>query len=244
MVPLEAVLALALVGVYLLDSCHLLSIGDAVLVTRCERLRQVTFGWSFELAGRRPFLPNPLTPFWPELRIQWTSGSLSNTKPDVATSEMLAFLRSTKLINRLAALAGVFIVLIAPVVLTLGSEVLFLASAGVSFILAVAACSMLSVRRKAVGLDWPQVISMSLVALVCLPCVANLGRAISRRHCWTVAASDIPALGFDVSEEDRISQRVSAFLAQVRRLFPEDTSEYGALTSQIKLLEGHDVEHD
>jgi hypothetical protein len=242
MPQLETVLAFALVGVYLFDSVHFLSIGDAVLVTRRERLRQVTFGWSFELGGRRPYLPNPLTPFWPELRFQWTSGSLSNTKPDVATSEMLAFVTATKPISRLAALAGLFIVLVAPVVLTLGSEVLFLASAGVSFLLALAACCMLSVRRKAVGLNWSQVISMSLVALLCLPCAANLGRAVSKHHSWTLAASDIPALGFNVSEGDQIKCQVSAFLSRVRRLFPEDTLEYCALTSQINLLEGHGVE--
>jgi hypothetical protein len=243
MTDLQALLTLALVGVYILDSAHFLSIGDALLITRGERLEQVSFGWSFELAGRRPFLPNPLTPFWPELRIQWTSGSLSNTKPDVATYEMLAFVRRTKPISQLAALAGAFIVIVAPVALVAGSEVLFLASAGVSFLLALAACCMLCVRRKAVGLNWSQVISMSLVALLCLPCAANLGRAVSKHHCWTLAASDIPALGFDVSEGDQIKYQVSAFLSRVRCLFPEDTSEYCALTNQIKLLEGQGVQH-
>jgi hypothetical protein len=237
MPPLEAVLALALVGVYLLDSVHFLSIGDAVLVTRFERLLQVTFGWPFELAGRRPYLANPFSPFWPELRIQWTSNSLVSTKPDVATPQMLALLGAARPISWLAALAGVFIVLIAPVVLAVGREDLFLASAGLSFVVAVAACCMLAARRKAVGLSWSQVISLSLVALLCLPCAANLGRAVARRHSWTLAASDIPALGFNVTESRQIQCRVSAFLSQVRRLFPEDTAEYGALTSQINMLE-------
>ena len=234
---LEVLLALALVGVYLLDSAQFLAIGDAVLVTRRECLRQVSFGSSFELGGRRPYLPNPVTPFWPELRIQWTSGSLRSTKPHVATSEMQALLTATKPISRLAALAGLFIVLVAPVALVVGSQALFVTSAGISFILALAACCLLSVRREAVKLSWLQVVTMSLVALVCLPCAANLGRAASRHHCWTLAASDIPALGFNVSEGEQIKHRVSAFLSQVRRLFPEDTSEYGALTRQINLLE-------
>ena len=234
---MEVLLAFGLVGVYLLDSAQFLAIGDGVLITRGERLRQVSFGWSFELAGRRPYLPNPLTPFWPELRIQWTSRFPSNTNPDVATSEMQALVTVTRPISRLAALAGSFIVLVAPVALAVGSEGLFVTSAGISFVLALAACCMLSVRREAVGLSWLQVITMSLVALVCLPCAANLGRAASRHHCWTLAASDIPALGFNVSESDQIKHRVSAFLSQVRRLFPEDTSEYGALTKQINLLE-------
>jgi hypothetical protein len=237
MTDLQALLTLALVGVYLLDSAHFLSIGDALLITRGERLRQVSFGWSFELGGRRPFLPNPLTPFWPALCIQWTSGLCRNTVPEVATSEMLAFVKVTRPISRLAALAGLFIVLIAPVVLAAGSETLFVASAAIAFLFAVAACCVLSARRKSLGLNWSQVISMSLVALLCLPCAANLGRAVSKQHCWTLAASDIPALGFSVNAREQIRYRVSAFLSQVRRLFPEETREHCALTSQMRLLE-------
>ena len=234
---LEALLALALIGVYVLDSAHFLSIGDAVLSSRRARLRQVSFGWPFELAGRRPYLPNPLTPFWPELRIQWTSRLLSSTKPEVATAEMQSLLTVTKPISWLAAVAGFFSVLLAPLALAFGNETLFVASAGVSFALALTACCMLGIRRKALGLRWPQVITMSLVALLCLPCATNLGRAVSRHHCWTLAASDIPALGFNVGQGGLIKYRVSAFLSEVRRLFPEDTAEYGALTSQMQLLE-------
>jgi hypothetical protein len=234
---LEALLALALVGVYVVDSAHFLSIGDAVLITRRECLRQVSFGWSFELAGRRPYLPNPLIPFWPELRIQWTSRLLSNTKPDVATAEMQRLVTVTKPISRLAALAGFSIVLVAPLALAIGSEALFVASAGVAFTVTLTACCVLGVRRKALELSWSQVITISLVALLCLPCAANLGRAVSRHRCWTLAASDIPELGFNVSQGDLIKYRVSSFLSQVRRLFPEDTAEYGALTTQMQLLE-------
>src|SRR5215469_12421702 len=153
---LEALLALALIGVYVLDSAHFLSIGDAVLSSRRARLRQVSFGWPFELAGRRPYLPNPLTPFWPELRIHWTSRLLGGAKPDVASAEMQRFATVTKPISRLAALAGLFIVLVAPLALALGSEALFVTAAGVSFALALAACCLLGVRRTAVGLSWSQ----------------------------------------------------------------------------------------
>jgi len=235
---LEMLLAFAIVGVYLVDSARFLSIGDAVVITRRERIRQVSFGWSFELAGRRPYLPNPLTPFWPELRIQWTSSSPADMiKPDVAKSEMFDLLKGTRPICWLATLAGFFIVLVAPVVLTVGSEVLFITAAATAFLLALAACCMLGARRESLRLSWLQVISLTLVALLCLPCAANLGRAVLMHRCWTLVASDVPALAFNTNEGDKISQRVSAFLAAVRRLFPEDTTEYSALTSQIGLLE-------
>lgn len=238
MVNSELLLAFAIVGVYLFDSARFLSIGDVVVSTRRERARHVSFGLSFELGGRRPYLPNPLTPFWPELCIQWTSGSPADmVKADVATSEMVDLLKRTRPISRLATLAGLFIVMVAPVVLTVGNPMLFIVAVGISYLFAVAACCTLGARRKSLQLSWSQTISMIVTALLCLPCATNLGRAVLRHRCWTLAASEVPALGFDPSEDDEIRYRVSAFLSQVRRLFPEDTAEYSALTSQIGLLE-------
>jgi hypothetical protein len=237
MLRLEAVLGIALVAVYLLDSAHLLSIGDALLLTRRGHLRQVTFGWAFELAGRRPYLPNPLTPFWPELRIQWTSALRGYVEPDAAASQMLAFITVIRPLSQLAALTGLFIVVVAPLALAAGSEAVFLAAAAIAFVLAAAACCLMIARRKAIGLERSQVISVSLVALLCLPCAANLARAVAKQRCWLLAASDIPALGFSATDAEHIKHGVTAFLHDVRRLFPEDTAQYGALTSQIELLE-------
>jgi hypothetical protein len=239
----QVLLALALIGIYVLDSAHFLSIGDAVLVTGRGRLRQVSFGWSFELAGRRPYVPNPLTPFWPDLRIQWSASALGTSEPGVATSEMLEFVAATRLISRMAGLAGLFIVFCAPVVLVVGSEPLFLVCVIVSFALTLSACCTLALRRKEMALGWSSVISLSFVALLCLPCAANLGRALSRHRCWTLAAANIPALGFSSAKRGEIERRVAAFLSEIRRLFPEDASEYRALTNQIAQLEGHVLEN-
>lgn len=239
MPDLRVLLALALVGIYLVDSLHLLSIGDAVLVTRQGRLKYVSFGWPFELAGRRPYLPNPFTPFRPPLRIQWTSTADEGRKtaPGAATIEMRSLLELTRPISALGSLAGFSIVLVAPALLAAGEELLFVAAAGVALLFALAACGILIARRKSLALGGFQVLSMSLVAVLCLPCAANLGRAIARHRSWTLTVSDIPALGFDTPNGEHNQRRVAGFLAQVRRLFPEDTSEYRALSDQLLRLE-------
>src|SRR2546430_10003384 len=68
----EWLLAAGLVAIYLFDSVQFLQIGEAVVSTRRASLRRLSFGSSFELGGRRPYLPNPLTPWWPELLVDWT----------------------------------------------------------------------------------------------------------------------------------------------------------------------------
>ena len=55
-VTAEALLALGLIAVYLLDSMHFLRIGEAVVVTGGARLSRLSFGSGFEFGGRRPFL--------------------------------------------------------------------------------------------------------------------------------------------------------------------------------------------
>ena len=48
------------------------------------------------------------------------------------------------------------------------------------------------------------------MALVCLPCAANLARAVSTHRRWTLAASDLPALGFDANG-DSLQQFVTFY---------------------------------
>lgn len=233
----QVLLALALVAIYLIDCVQLLSVGDAVVIARGTRLRQVSFGSSFELAGRRPYVPNPFTPFWPALTIQWTSAP-SGVVPATATAEMTAFLEATRPISRLAALVGLCMVLLGPALLAAGSEGLFLLTAALGLILAVSACALMLARRQALGLKVTQVASLAAVALLCLPCAANLGRAIAKHRGWTLTVSDIPALGFDAAQGERIRGTVATFLLQVRRLFPEGTAEFNALTNQMQLVQG------
>src|SRR5207248_4918101 len=93
----ETLLALALVAVYVADSAHFLAIGEALIRTRSGRIAGLSFGWPFELAGRRPFIPNPLTPFWPELRLVWTPSSAGGAGPAEAVSaEMRAHLAAVR----------------------------------------------------------------------------------------------------------------------------------------------------
>src|ERR1700678_3510798 len=96
LVTAEGALGITLMGIYVLDSAHFLYIGDGIIPTRGLSLESVSFGWPFELGGRRPYIPNVFTPFWPELRIEWVrSGSVAH-KPHEAAAEMIKHLRTVR----------------------------------------------------------------------------------------------------------------------------------------------------
>ncbi len=240
----EALLALALVAVYLADSAHFLSIGEALILTRSGRPAALSFGWPFELAGRRPFIPNPLTPFWPELRVQWTASSQGAAPAEAVSREMSAHLAAVRPIAWLASSCWVLIVLVAPLALTLGQEPLFVAAALLTLALSAAACSLLALRRRALGLAVLKLYTTILVALVCLPCAANLARSVAAQGRWSVAGADLPALGFDGTSVAALRAQVQEALVAARRLLGEDSAAYSALSEQLRRLEGEVREPD
>ena len=241
----EALLALALVAVYVIDSAHFLCIGEALIRTRAGRPRALSFGWPFELAGRRPFIPNPLTPFWPELRVQWTTASHGGTGAvEAVPLQMRAHLAAVRPIAWIASACAVLIVLVAPLALSLGQEQLFVAAALLTLALSAAACTLVAWRRRELGLAGLPLYSTILVALVCLPCAANLGRAVAAQRRWSVAAAELPALGFDGIHVAAMRARVREALAAARRLLADDSAAYSALSEQLRLLEGEVREPD
>ncbi len=232
----EILLAFALVAIYLLDSMHFLMIGEAVVGTHATTLARLSFGSSFELGGRRPFLPNPLTPFWPELRVEWGASGEATVRPEQAALEMTQHLRAARPIGWIATACGALIVLVAPVSLATGAERVFVASAVLCFALAGAAGVFVFIRRRELGLTMSETCAAVAVALVCLPCSANLARVVTTRRRWVLAAAELPKLGFDTAKAPVIQQNVRDALDRAQRFLGEDSAEYRALTEQLRVL--------
>jgi hypothetical protein len=241
----ETLLALALVVVYLADSAHFLSIGETLIRTRSGRTVALSFGWPFELAGRRPFIPNPLTPFWPELRLDWTPSSPGGPGAAGAVSaEMRAHLAAVRPIAWIASVCAALIVVVAPLALALGEEPLFVAAALLCLAFSAAACALIALRRKELRLTGLPLFSTILVALVCLPCAGNLARSVTAQRRWSVAAVELPALGFEGTAAATLRAQVREALGAARRMLPEESAAHSALGEQLRRLEGEAGEPD
>jgi len=238
----EWLLAAALVGIYMLDSVHFLAVGEAVVSTRNASLRQLSFGSSFELGGRRPYLPNPLTPWWPDLRVDWTASPRGPTA-EQATTEMKQHLRVVQPIARLASVCAALVAVAAPVALLAGYQGVFAASVLMCLLCALAGCGLVIRRREGLGLSLRQAVSLSVVALICLPCSGNLGRAAAIQRRWVVQASHLRDLGFAGTGRAVSAARLREMLTRARRLCAEDSGEYQSLTAQLRQLEATDERH-
>jgi hypothetical protein len=235
-VPPEWLLAAGLIAIYLFDSVQFLQIGEAVVATRRASLRSLSFGSSFELGGRRPYLPNPLTPWWPELRVDWATVS-RGPAPEQITTEMRQHLRMVQPIAWFATVCAGLVVVVAPVALVRGNEGVFVACILMALVCAVPGCVLVIRRRKYLGLSLWQAVSISAVALICLPCSGNLGRATAIKRHWTAQASDLPDLGFEVTEKAANEGKVREMLTRAQRLCAEGTTEYQLVTAQLRQLE-------
>jgi hypothetical protein len=239
----ETLLALALVAVYVADSAHFLAIGEALVRTRSGRTAGLSFGWPFELAGRRPFIPNPLTPFWPELRVGWTASSAGGAA-EAVSAEMRAHLAAVRPIGWIASVCAALIAVVAPLALAVGDEPLFVAAALLCLGLSAAGCAVTASRRKELRLTGLPLFSTILVALVCLPCAGNLARSVAAQRRWSVAAAELPALGFEGIPVATLHAKVQEALGAARRVVPEDSAAHSALGEQLRRLEGEAREPD
>jgi hypothetical protein len=236
--PTETLLALALVAVYLFDSAYFLRVGETLVLSHGGALSGLSFGGSFELGGRRPFLPNPLLPFRVDFRVSWGISGGPTADARGVGEQMRQHLMALRPVSCVATVCLIPIVLIAPIALAFHEEVIFLGAVAASVLSAACGCVVVVLRRKALGLTGWQVCSVVFVALICLPCSPNLARAVTLQRKWNLAARDLPQLGFDSSASEKIHRQIVTALSSAKRYVPEESAEFKAIDEQLRQLGG------
>jgi len=236
MLDTNTVLATAIVAIYLLDSMQFLCIGEAMVRIRGDAIRGVSFGSPFEMGGRRPYVPNPLTPFWPDVPVDWMGQADAAQSPANVTEDMRRRLGAIRPVSLVASASAALIVGVAPAALLSGQDRIFIASALATFVCSIAACFLVARRRHDLGLTAWQACSLCVVALVCLPCAGNFGRALAARRRWNVQAADLPSLAADAAAQARVRQALVPLLENARRRADEESTEYRLLGEQLQRL--------
>jgi hypothetical protein len=184
MLPSVEVLAMVLiVGLYLQDTLLLLYDNEGVLERRGADGYRLHFGvLSFHLAGRNPYVPNPLTPWRVLFRFAWHVDASPSQRPLAAnlTPESAETALQSLHWGMAPIAAGLFIGLPACLYLNLGWKP-FLCLVGVMYTGAVAMLVGLWRQRARLALRHSALIGLTFESLVCLPCALNLLRKVSSR---------------------------------------------------------------
>jgi hypothetical protein len=184
MLPSVEVLAMVLiVGLYLQDTLLLLYDNEGVLERRGAHGYRVHFGaLSFHLAGRNPFMPNPLTPWRVLFRFAWHADALSPQRPIASsvTPESAQAALQGLYWGLPPIAAGLFAGLPACLYLNLGWGP-FLCLVALMYTGAVIMLVEIWRQRAGLGLRRSALIGLTFESLVCLPCALNLPRKVSSR---------------------------------------------------------------
>jgi hypothetical protein len=230
-------LALALLLIYLVDSMHWLALGEAVVITRRGTLRRISVGAGFELGGRRPYLPNPLTPFWPELRVVWLTAAEGGADAASSARQMQERAQRLAVPGLLSGLCAAAIVVGGPAALLLSSNAAFLACFAVCLLATLATSVWLFVHREPLGLSVRQWLQLTLIALLCLPTSPNLARAAARLPTWTLPAHRLAAMDLSGTQAAGTRAQLLPVLRGAQRYLPADSPAGAAVAEQLRLLE-------
>lgn len=233
MLPSVEGLAMALiVGLYLQDTLLLLYDNEGVLERRGAGDYRVHFGArSFHLAGRNPFMPNPLTPWRTLFRFAWhveASPRQAARLADVEPEDAHAALGRMKW-GMPPIAAGLFVGLPVCLYFSLGWTP-FLCLVGVMYAGAAFMLFELWSKRRRLTLRNAALFGLTFESLVCLPCALNLPRKVSSRLRMTEDLLEAARPRLSVREFGsaiaHVVERVDEQLASIE----SGSAEWNALT--------------
>jgi len=169
-----------IVAFYLYDATILLYADELVAWPR-RRAWSASVGNELQWRGRFAFLPNPLTPWRPLLRLQWERPP--GDRAPVQLGEVHDLVRALKPLRAAVAVMAFLLAVLLPLVLFGWRrwEALLLLL-GAVYLLSSCMVVYTLRARAALGLDRRALLSLAVDTLACPPFALNLVRKISLRH--------------------------------------------------------------
>ena len=229
------------VGLYLQDTLLLLYDNEGVLERRGADGYQVHFGvLSFHLAGRNPFVPNPLTPWRVLFRFAWRVDVSPPRRPlasNLTPESAGAALQSLRW-GMAPIAAGLFIGLPACLYLNLGWGP-FLCLVGIMYTGAVVMLVGLWRQRVRLALRRSALIGLSFESLICLPCALNLPRKVSSRLSMSEDLVDAARARLPEEEFRRATEHILGRVDESLASAEAGSAEWDALNRyRARLMEG------
>ena len=233
MLPSVEVLAMVLIlGLYLQDTLLLLYDNEGVLECRGAHGYRVHFGaLSFHLAGRNPFVPNPLTPWRVLFRFAWhiEASPPQHSLPRSVTPESAQAALQSLSWGMAPIAAGLFAGLPACLYLSLGWAP-FLCVVGLMYAGAVVMLVALWRQGTRLALRNSVLIGLAFESLVCLPCALNLPRKVSSRVNMSEDLLDAARARLSELELRRATEHILGCVDEGLASAEAGSAEWNALT--------------
>jgi hypothetical protein len=217
MPPFEVWLPLGALALYLFDSTLLLYSNELVF-TRRRRAWSIAQS-AFLLAGRRVYVPNPLTPATPLFRVRWSESDPRQEQEGGAGLDR--FFSALRPVQYLVSALLVILLLVPVELLLFGTGVELLAVIAAFYLVILVTLGYVYVRRHQLLLSGRSFLALCFDSLACAPFAINLVRKLSLRHGLAGNPLDFAARSFAPPEFSSLQQAV------VARVAAEQQREFG-----------------
>ncbi|HEY4367718.1 MAG TPA: hypothetical protein VGN07_10845 [Steroidobacteraceae bacterium] len=231
----EILLPLGAIAFYLFDSAALLSTRE-LLFERQRKRWQVLGGSDFLLLGRRPVLPNPLTPYRSIFLISWHD-DVNAAESSTATID--AFTRALRPIQWIVSLLLALLLVAIPMAsLLYGAAESLLVLFAVFYLLMLVALAIVVRRRKVLSLSGKECFALAMHILLCAPFAVNLVRRLSLR--WKLPATPLQFANsnFDASARSKTIELIKSRVDQTLQTLDPETPRAVRLIEFRQRLEG------
>ena len=234
MIEADVWLMAGIVAFYLYDAAILLYADELVAWPR-RRGWSASVGGQLQWRGRFVFVPPPLLPWRPLLRLQWLRAA-GDSVP-VQQSALDDLRRALKPLQIAVALMAVLLVALLPLALLLWRrwEVMLLLLGAIYLL---SACMVLySVRvRVALGLSRAALVSLAIDTLACPPFALNVVRKISLRHATGMDGLQFATATLAPAELQRLHVHLLPRVEALLQGEPADSSRAGQLRACQQFL--------
>lgn len=227
MIPsFEVLLALGVVGFYLLDSAMLLYANELVYLHARQRWSFIATTSHWQILGRYLYLPNLLTPEKALFRVCW-SAAAPNTRDDEDDGALQRLLSTVDSLRYLVHLLWVLLIIGLPLTLIMtGTGIAFLLILGLVYGTIVALLVQVYRKRAALGLSARSFSKLAFDSLACAPLALNLVRKITLLHPLTNDPIRFAKHRFDDPAFSRLVETLSQWITNELEFEDEASPRY------------------
>jgi hypothetical protein len=228
--PFEVLLLIGVAGFYLYDSVVLLYGNEVIFLEENGQWQfaRPTGNWRF--AGKRLYLPNPLTPYIALFRMCWSEANPSGSPQD--PDDTPALLGALVPLRWMVSLLFLLMLVALPLVMfLLGGDPALLVMFGLIYVVDVAMLVYVWNRRQVLQLVGRAFGSLAFECLACPPFALNMVRRVTERH--SISGDPIDFAG-KVLDRDRFVDMVGVISRHVDErlaLIEKDDARYQDLES-------------
>lgn len=234
----EILLAVGVVGFYLVDSTMLLYANELVYLHNRGRWSFVTAPSQWQVAGRYLHLPNLFTPQQATFRVNWSASAARESHEQAGATEqqLLATVDSLRYLVQLLAL---LLLIVVPVTLVIaGTGMAFLLALGLVYAVIIALLVKVYLRREVFQLSGWSFAKLAFDSLACAPLALNLVRKLTLRRTLTGDPISFAQTRFDAATFSRLAAMLSQWISDQLEYEDASSPRYQALSSFQKYLTG------